>query len=82
MSYIEGALLSIEFRRITYTRKDPGIVKRKISLTLKGEIPKNSASPPQTPNIDLFLDDLLSLFLLKYDTPPMRHSIFSYLLTE
>jgi hypothetical protein len=47
--------------RITYTQKEAGEVKKKISLTTKEDIPKNSAIPPHTPNNALSVDDFVSL---------------------
>jgi hypothetical protein len=47
--------------RIIYTQKEAGEVKKKISLTIKEDIPKNSAIPPHTPNNALSVDDFVSL---------------------
>lgn len=35
-----------------------------ISLTAKEDIPKYSANPPQTPAMDLSVDDFLNLFFI------------------
>lgn len=41
-------------------------VKKNISLTIKEEMPKNSAIPPQTPYNALSVEDLVSFLYIKY----------------
>ena len=43
-----------------------------MSLTAKVDIPKNSAIPPQTPDIDLSVEDFLNL-LFNLITPQKRN---------
>jgi hypothetical protein len=48
--------------------------KMNMSLTAKDDIPKNSAIPPQTPDIDLSVEDFLNL-LFNLITPSKKKHI-------
>jgi hypothetical protein len=65
--YNDLGLSGIVLTSIIYISKLAG-KKRNINLTPKGEIPKNSAIPPQTPPIDLSVRDFPNLFFKS--TPP------------
>lgn len=47
-------------------QKEMPTVKKNISLTIKEEISKNSAIPPQTPNNALSFEDLVSFLYSKF----------------
>ena len=47
---------------------DVGLVKKNINLTIVEDIPKNSATPPQTPRNNLFFEDFFNFCIII--TPP------------
>jgi len=51
--------------RIIYISKVAGKNNIKISLTIKEDIPKNSAILPQTPDSDLSIDDFLNFSIFQ-----------------
>jgi hypothetical protein len=59
--------------RSRYTQKDTEAVKKNINLTIKEEMPKNSAIPPHTPYNTLSIDDFLNFCDIKI--PPHSHSL-------
>src|SRR5699024_7889676 len=61
--YNDGLSFNAQIR-IIYTHTETEAVKKNISLTTKGDIPKNSAIPPQIPYKTLSVDDFLSLFCI------------------
>jgi hypothetical protein len=66
--YNDGGLSDIVLTRIIYISILAG-KKINISLTAREDIPKYSAIPPQTPDIDLSVDDFLNLFFSQI--PPL-----------
>ena len=61
--------------RNTYIQAETEAVKKNISLTIKEDIPKNSAIPPHTPNNALSVCDFVN-FIKR----PLNKTISTYIL--